>query len=124
MKKVVRLNEGDLNRLVKRIINEYKFNMDSVQQIDYDRVDDEEHLNDVIGKYKIAKSKYDEFVKNGVPMKSFDVEILLSIAQDYCKHSTIQGNPHKWCYQVDRIEKTVDDIHLQNHSTPNRIDRM
>ena len=124
MKKVVRLTEGDLNHLVKRIINEYKFNMDSVQQIDFDRVDDEEHVNDVIGKYRTAKSKYDEFVKNGIPMNSFDVEILLSIAQDYCKHSTIDGKPHNWCYHVDRIEKTVDDIHLQNHSTPNRIDRM
>jgi hypothetical protein len=124
MKKVIRLTEGDLNYLVKRIINEYKFDMDSIEQIDGDRPDFDEHLTDVISKYKIAKSKYDEFVKNGVPMKSFDVEILLSIAQDYCKHSTIQGNPHEWCYQVDRIEKIVDDIHLQNHSTPNRINRM
>ena len=85
MKKVVRLNENDLNRLVKRIISETSFDDSDIP-------------------------------KNGVPLNDRDIEILLSIAKDYCNSQKLGGRKHYGCSRLGGIEQKIDDTHSRNSS--------
>jgi hypothetical protein len=87
MKKVVRLSENDLNRLVRRIVNEAPFddsglpklgNIDNINNMDDDYIDYAMRRN-------IESSKKNrEFEQGGfkIPMKAHDIRFLLSIAND------------------------------------------
>jgi len=119
MKKVVRLSENDLNRLVRRIINEAPF--DDSRNPSFGSLDDfgkmsDDEINDKMGQISSNRQKYQEFEKNGIPMNERDVELLLSIAKDYCNSSKTGGRKHYGCAQLGKIEQKIDDVHNSNFS--------
>ena len=122
MKKVVRLTESELNRLVKRIVNESPFDMSGLEK--YTDSDTENDWADTAKFDRVtkgvtdAKNKYKEFQENGIPMKEEDVTSLLYLAKLFCSKSEMSPrlNSTRKCRQIDRIEKYVDDIHSQNFS--------
>jgi hypothetical protein len=123
MKKVIRLSENDLNRLVKKIINEAPFDMDSIERLDTnpDKLDFDKKDKEVIDKFKIAKSKYDEFEKSDVRKLLFDMEMLLVIAKDYCNNHKYDevGQPHQYCSGIKYIEDNMNKFHSGKHSKRN-----
>jgi hypothetical protein len=115
MKKVVRLTESDLTRLVRRIISEAPFD-DSrgFEKFNFDLNPDPsyEDMEPVINANKDRLKTYDEFKQNGIPMEENDIEILMMIAYEYCKDSR-----NSWiCPQIKKIEKKLDDVHHINFS--------
>ena len=88
MKKVVRLSENDLNRLVRRIISEAPFDDSGLPRINvYD--DDEEIMNMKLLKRKAAYDKNQEFENSGgiIQMSANDVSFLLRLVGDNPKFS-------------------------------------
>ena len=118
MKKVVRLSENDLNRLVRRIVNEAPFDDEQTRNKlgGYEginsRSDDEN--KDILNQHFSNREKYQEFEKNGIPMNERDVELLLSIAKDYCNSQKISGRKHYGCAHLSKIEQKIDDVHNTN----------
>jgi len=120
MKKVVRLSESDLTRLVRRIISEAPFDDEQTRNKlgGYEgitgRSDDEN--KDILNQHFSNREKYQEFEKNGIPMNERDVELLLSIAKDYCNSQKISGRKHYGCAHLSKIEQKIDDVHNTNFS--------
>jgi hypothetical protein len=84
MKKVVRLSENDLNRLVRRIVNEAPFDDSGLPNFDnvYGMNDDD--MSHTIKRRMEPVKKNMEFEQGGfkIPMKAHDIRFLLSIAND------------------------------------------
>jgi hypothetical protein len=123
MKKVVRLSENDLNRLVKKIINEAPFDTGSLEKYtdsDFEGDDDnfdKAKFDRVTKGFADAKNKYKEFEKNGLMMKPDDVTLLLSLSMNFCtKADMTQRYPQTKCAKLTRIKSYVDDIMSQNFS--------
>ena len=116
MKKVVRLSESDLTRLVKRIISEAPFDMDNLEKITPDDSDDE--LTRKLSDFRSKRSKYDEFDKSDVKKLLFDMEMLLIIAKDYCNNHKYDevGQPHQYCSGIKYIEDNMNKFHSSKHS--------
>ena len=116
MKKVVRLSESDLNRLVKRIISEAPFDMDNLEKITPDDSDDE--LTRKLSDFGSKRSKYNEFDKSDVKKLLFDMEMLLIIAKDYCNNHKYDevGQPHQYCSGIKYIEDNMNKFHSSKHS--------
>ena len=111
---MIRLTASDLNRLVKRIISESPFDMDSIDKITPDDSDDE--MNRKFSDIQSKKSIYDEFEKSDLRKLLADTEILLAIAKDYCKNYLYDDRPHQYCNQLDYIEKRIDKYHSVKYS--------
>ena len=118
MKKVVRLSENDLNRLVRRIISEAPFDDSRSPKLDMAKFDNmsDEDISDFAQHISGQKQKYSDFEKNGIKMNPNDVEILLAIANDYCNSSKTGGRKHYGCREISRIEQNVNTSHYQNFS--------
>jgi hypothetical protein len=84
MKKVIRLSENDLNRLVRRIVNEAPFDDSGLPNFDnvYGMNDDD--MDNTIKRRREPVKKNMEFEQGGfkIPMKAHDIRFLLSIAND------------------------------------------
>ena len=109
MKKVVRLNENDLNRLVKRIINETPFDDRGLPNFsNLDNMDDD-YIDYAYKRRMDAVNKNKEFEKGGgmIPMRASDIRFLLSIANS--------GNPGDK-RRIDSIQSLLDS-ELRKHHT-------
>lgn len=139
MKKVVRLSESDLNRLIKKAINEAPFDpqfepFDSDLAYNSSEADFEKYFQDRMKKLNDQKAKYDEFIKNGIPIKEDDVHSLLTMSHYFCRGYE-KDNPgenrgpydtrwkayvateyKKHCHKLKDIRTYVDEIHSQNFS--------
>jgi hypothetical protein len=135
MKKVVRLTENDLNRLVRRIISEAPFDAQD-EPFDFDSFnkDSEKYEQDRFKKIDDRKAKYDEFIKNGIPIKEDDVNSLLKMSYYFCKgyekdnpgenkgpygtrwEASVATEYKKNCHKLKDITAYVDDMHSQNFS--------
>ncbi len=122
MKKVVRLSENDLNRLVKKIINEAPFDDSRTPKFDMSDIErmSDDDISNKIYHINANKQKYSDFEKGGIPMNLDDVEILLAIANDYCNSSKTGGRKHYGCREISRIEQSVNFAHSQNFSKRNK----
>jgi hypothetical protein len=80
MKKVVRLSESDLNRLVKRIISESPFDDSDLPKIDI-YGDDNETMDLKINKREEGLKKHKDFENDGsiIQMSASDVGFLLKL---------------------------------------------
>jgi len=84
MKKVVRLSENDLNRLVRRIVNEAPFDDSGLPKLgNIDNMDDD-YIDYAMRRNIESSKKNREFEQGGfkIPMKAHDIRFLLSIAND------------------------------------------
>jgi len=118
MKKVVRLTETDLNRLVRRIISETPFDDSRVEKFNFDLNPDpsDEEIDRVSNDYKDTRKTYNDFTQNGIPMQENDVEFLMMIAREYTKDRI-----NSWALpKLEKIEKRLEDIHYKNFSKRNK----
>tara|TARA_R110000868_G_scaffold67459_2_gene200227 strand:- start:799 stop:1161 length:363 start_codon:yes stop_codon:yes gene_type:complete len=118
MKKVVRLTENELNRLVKRIVNEAPFDTSGLEKFTDDAsYDDKDNVDKLFKTWDDAETKYKEYLKNGIPIKEEDVKLLLSLSMNFCtKADMTQRYPQTKCPKLTRIKSYVDDIMSQNFS--------
>jgi hypothetical protein len=89
MKKVVRLSENDLNRLVRRIISEAPFDDSGLPKLsNIDNMDDD-YIDYALRRATDATKKNREFEQGGsmIPMRASDIKFLLSIANDNPIHT-------------------------------------
>ena len=89
MKKVVRLSENDLSRLVRRIISEAPFDDSGLPKIrNIDDMDDD-YVDYAMRRNTEANKKNREFEQGGsmIPMRASDIKFLLSIANDNPIHT-------------------------------------
>jgi hypothetical protein len=116
MKKVVRLSENDLNRLVKRIINEAPF--DNSRNPSFGSIDNmsDDEIQDEIKVHNKNRGDYQEFEKSDLYKLLGDTEILLAIARDYCKNYLYDDQPHQYCWVVPRVEERIKKIHSDKFS--------
>jgi hypothetical protein len=84
MKKVVRLSENDLNRLVRRIVNEAPFDDSGLPNFDNVFDMNADDMDYTIKSRMEPVKKNREFEQGGfkIPMKAHDIRFLLSIADD------------------------------------------
>jgi hypothetical protein len=89
MKKVVRLSENDLTRLVRRIVNEAPFDDSGLPNFDnvFDMSADD--MDYTIKSRMEPVKKNMEFERGGkkIPMRASDIQFLLSIANDNPNHT-------------------------------------
>ena len=110
MKKVVRLSENDLNRLVRRIISEAPFDDSGLPNLsDLDNMDDD-YIDYAYKRNQDAISKNREFEKGGgmIPMRASDIKFLLSIASN----SNNPGDKRR----INSIQSLLDS-ELRKHHT-------
>ena len=110
MKKVVRLSENDLNRLVRRIISEAPFDDTDIPKLtpkDIDVLTGDEINNRMRG-HQDALNKSREFEKGGsmIPMRASDIKFLLSIANDNPIHTR----------RLNDIQSLLDSVMRQHHT--------
>jgi hypothetical protein len=110
MKKVVRLTENDLGRLVRRIISETPFDVSGLPR--YHDGDDNEIMDLKTKKFMDAEKISKEFEKSGaiIPMNAWDVRFLLSIAsKDKTLHAQDKG-------RIDYIQSLLDSVMRKHHT--------
>jgi hypothetical protein len=110
MKKVVRLSENDLSRLVRRIISEAPFDDSGLPTLSNIENMDDDYIDYALRRGVDAAKKNREFEQGGsmIPMRASDIKFLLSIANA----NDNPGNKRR----IDSIQSLLDSEMRKHHT--------
>lgn len=120
MKKVIRLTESDLNKIVRRVIKEADID---VSGLEYSPDDDESTFETKIKAYGQRKDIGNKFLeKEEYPISKSETDILISLAQSYCKTKDWQKDPVSMrCNRLRSIIQKLEDAYKTNFLKPPAI---